>query len=97
MPFPPPGDPHNPETEPTSPVFPALWADSLPSEPSGKLDTLHTLTHPLMGEETEAEYLLLGHTQWIQGVPTIWPGVYVLHPSQVTATFSGLGIYKPKL
>ena len=33
LPFPPPGDLPNPETEPRSPV---LQADSLPSEPPGK-------------------------------------------------------------
>ena len=34
--FIPPGDLPNPGIEPTSPVFPALQADSLPNEPSGK-------------------------------------------------------------
>ena len=37
LPFPPPGDLPNPGTEPMSPVFPALQADSLPVEPLGKL------------------------------------------------------------
>ena len=35
LPFPPPGDPPNPRTEPTSP---ALQADSLPTEPLGRLN-----------------------------------------------------------
>ena len=34
--FPPPGDLPNPGVEPESPVSPALQADSLPNEPSGK-------------------------------------------------------------
>ena len=34
--FPPPGDLPNPDIEPESPVSPALQADSLPTEPSGK-------------------------------------------------------------
>ena len=34
--FPPPGDLPDPGIEPSSPVFPALQADSLPTEPSGK-------------------------------------------------------------
>ena len=34
--FPPPGDLSDPQIEPTSPVSPALQADSLPTEPSGK-------------------------------------------------------------
>ena len=33
---PPPGDRLNPGIEPASPVSPALQADSLPTEPSGK-------------------------------------------------------------
>ena len=37
LPFPPPGDHPNPRIEPTSPVSPALQADSLPTEPLGKL------------------------------------------------------------
>ena len=36
LPFPPPGDLPDPGIEPTSPVSPALQADSLPTEPSGK-------------------------------------------------------------
>ena len=36
LPCPPPGDLPNPGTEPTSPVSPALQADSLPIETSGK-------------------------------------------------------------
>ena len=36
LPFPPPGDLPNPGIEPTSPVSPALPADSLPAEPLGK-------------------------------------------------------------
>ena len=32
----PPGDLPDPEIEPRSPVSPALWADSLPPEPSGR-------------------------------------------------------------
>ena len=36
LPFPPPGDHPNPGTEPTSPVSPALQADSLPTKPLGK-------------------------------------------------------------
>ena len=35
-PFPSPGDLPNPRIEPRSPVSPALQADSLPTEPSGK-------------------------------------------------------------
>ena len=34
LPFPPPGDLSDPEIEPTSPVSPAMQADSLPAEPS---------------------------------------------------------------
>ena len=34
--FPPPGDLPDPGTEPVSPVSPALQADSLAAEPSGK-------------------------------------------------------------
>ena len=36
LPFPPPGDLPDPRSEPASPVSPALQADSLPTEPSGK-------------------------------------------------------------
>ena len=36
LPFPPPGDLPVPGNEPASPVAPALQADSLPTEPSGK-------------------------------------------------------------
>ena len=36
LPFPPPGDLPNPGIEPTSPMSPALPADSLPAEPLGK-------------------------------------------------------------
>ena len=36
LPFSPPGDLPDPGTEPESPVPPALQADSLPTEPSGK-------------------------------------------------------------
>ena len=35
LPFPPPGDLSDPEIKPTSPVSPALQADSLPAEPVG--------------------------------------------------------------
>ena len=35
LPFPPPGDLHDPGIEPTSPLSPALQADSLPAESSG--------------------------------------------------------------
>ena len=35
--FPPPGDLPDPGIEPASPIAPALQADSLPSEPPGKL------------------------------------------------------------
>ena len=35
LPFPPPGDLPDPGTEPVSPMFPALQADSLPAEPLG--------------------------------------------------------------
>ena len=38
LPFPSPGDLPTPEMELTSPVAPALQADSLPTEPSGKLN-----------------------------------------------------------
>ena len=37
LPFPPPGDLPNPGIEPTSPVSPALQADSLPAVPLGKI------------------------------------------------------------
>ena len=37
LPFPPPGDLSDPEIEPTSPVSPAMQADSLPAELSWKL------------------------------------------------------------
>ena len=40
LPFPPPGDPAHPGLETTSPVSPALQADSLPSEPSGLYSTI---------------------------------------------------------
>lgn len=33
LPFPPPGEFRNPETEHASPVFPVLQADTLPTEP----------------------------------------------------------------
>ena len=36
LPFPSPGDLPDPGMEPTSPVSPALQADSLPAEPLGK-------------------------------------------------------------
>ena len=36
LPFAPPGDPPNPETEPASPEAFALQVDSLPAEPLGK-------------------------------------------------------------
>ena len=36
LPFPPPGDLPNPETEPTPPVSPALQVDSLSPEPLGR-------------------------------------------------------------
>ena len=36
LPFPPPGDLPNPGIEPLSPASPALQADSLPTEPSGR-------------------------------------------------------------
>ena len=36
LPFPSPRDLPDPGLEPTSPVAPALWADSLPAEPLGK-------------------------------------------------------------
>ena len=36
LPFPSPRDLPDPGIEPTSPVAPALWADSLPAEPLGK-------------------------------------------------------------
>ena len=36
LPFPPPGDLPDPGIEPASPTSPALQADSLPLEPSGK-------------------------------------------------------------
>ena len=36
LPFPPPGDLPDPGIKPASPVSPALQADSLPAEPSGK-------------------------------------------------------------
>ena len=36
LPFPPPGDLHDPGVEPESLASPALQADSLPSEPPGK-------------------------------------------------------------
>ena len=36
LPCPPPGDLPDPGTEPESPASPALQADSLPAEPSGK-------------------------------------------------------------
>ena len=42
LPFPPPGDLPNPRMEPTSPVSPALQADSLPNEPSRKPQFLLT-------------------------------------------------------
>ena len=41
LPFPSPGDLHNPGTEPESP---ALQADSLPSEPPGHLMTLKNMS-----------------------------------------------------
>ena len=37
LPFPPPGNLPDPGIEPTSPVSPTLQANSLPTEPSGKL------------------------------------------------------------
>ena len=36
LPCPPPGDLHNPRTEPVPPATPALQVDSLPAEPPGK-------------------------------------------------------------
>ena len=44
LPFPSPGDPHNPGIEPRSP---ALQADSLPSEPPGKLTYWRACLSPL--------------------------------------------------
>ena len=45
LPFPPPGDLPDPGTEPKSPVSPALQADSLLTEPSGK-PTPHPRMNP---------------------------------------------------
>ena len=36
LPFPAPGDPPDPGSDPVSPLFPALQLDSLPMEPPGK-------------------------------------------------------------
>ena len=44
LPFPPPGDLPDQGIEPTSPLSPALQADSLPAEPSGKLQVFEILT-----------------------------------------------------
>ena len=44
LPFPPPGDLPDQGIEPASPVSPALQADSLPAEPSGKLQVFEILT-----------------------------------------------------
>ena len=38
LPCPPPGDLPDPGIEPSSPVSPALQADSLPTEPPGRVD-----------------------------------------------------------
>ena len=43
--FPPPGDLPNPGIEPATPVSPALQADSLPTEPSGKPLDVITLVY----------------------------------------------------
>ena len=43
LPFPPPGDLPDPGIQCTSPVCPALKADSLPTEPSGKVLTKPSL------------------------------------------------------
>ena len=45
LPFPPPGDVSNPETELGSPVSPILQKDSLPTEPSGKLPFIYIVNH----------------------------------------------------
>ena len=45
LPFPSPGDLPDPEIKQTSPVLPALQADSLPGEPSGKP---HIYMYPLV-------------------------------------------------
>ena len=47
LPFPPPGDLPNPETEPTSPASPALQADSLPAEHQGSPKGWELLPHGL--------------------------------------------------
>ena len=49
LPFPSPGDFPDPGIKPVSPVSPALWADSLPTEPSGPLDVV-TLVFPLFSD-----------------------------------------------
>ena len=48
LPFPPPGDLPDPGIEPRSPVSPALQADCLPDEPSGK--PLRVNIKPGLGE-----------------------------------------------
>ena len=48
-PFPPPGNLPNPEIKPTSPVSPALQADSLLSEPLGKPIYLFHFSHSPIG------------------------------------------------
>ena len=47
LPFPSPGDLPDPGIKPVSPVSPALQADSLPTEPSGKPLDVVTLVFPV--------------------------------------------------
>ena len=52
LPFPPPGDHPNPGIEPTSPVSPALQADSLPTKPLGK-----PLVHFTLRKEKDVHFI----------------------------------------
>ena len=53
LPFPPPGDLPNPGIEPESRVSPALQADSLPAERSGKPITIKLLTKSSPGWDAQ--------------------------------------------
>ena len=78
LPCPPPGDLPNPETEPRSP---ALQADSLPSEPPGKLIFLKWKSNKICAicciHMTLLMWCLLRHLyeDWI--ICSLWPGGWI--------------------
>ena len=66
LPFPPPADLPDPEIEPSSPLSPALQADSLPAEPSGKslLITKCIESYPDLGQTNARERGLGAPSHW---------------------------------